>query len=185
MVEQATSQSKEATAGIAPAESLPVSAEKPNGFFSSVSADLVAGGSSAVAGGLQAWRIIQERAHKNMSSLRLTDDIKDARTKHGNELREKIASGALTKEESYHALKDAKILYESKMNARFEKAGVQTITEKFGLLRGHQKSEVIFSALTTIGVVFGSILFLRYNIAAEKDHKALAKKGKDDQGAGR
>ncbi len=141
----------------------------PKTVFNQFFADMVAGASSIVMGGVTAWRLIEERAHKNLSSMYLTEDIKVDRVKHGTEIRRQVVEGTLTEQEAFHKLQEGVKYYENKMDERFLKSGVGSLGRKLGVLRSHQKWEVAVTSLAVTGVALGSVLLMTRELFAQSN----------------
>jgi len=156
-----------------------VSKPDDNDFFSSTGANIIAAASSLIAGGVTAWRVVSERFHTNMTSMRLGEDIKEERRKFGSDLAEKITHpNGISNDKIYKEVQSAVNRFEDKFDDRFKFA--DTIVKKWGLLRNHQKAEVAFSTAAALGVVFGSVLLVSRDLISKKDREALAQKGTKD-----
>lgn len=161
-------------AAVPPAEQAVQNAvPEKQGLISPLFVDVFGGVSSMVAGGVTAWRLIEERAHKNLSSLGLTEDIKHAREAYGSLIRDRVKSGLITPTEGHQQLQAAVKKFESQMDERFRKAGVGPVWKKLDILRDHQKWEVAITAIAVTGIALGSVLLLTKGLFAGEDKQKL------------
>jgi hypothetical protein len=180
MDEQTALRSTDVNAGVAPATDLPVPttpSSRNGNFFSPINANIIAAVSSLIAGGLTGWRLISERFHTNMTSMRLGEDIKEERREFGAHLQAKISADHVSKADAYTEVQKAIHRYEDQFDNRFSFA--ETLSKKWGLLRNHQKAEVAFSVAAALGIVFGSMLLISNDLFSQKEREELAKKGKE------
>lgn len=148
------------------------------GMFSPLVVDIASVAASMGLGVVTALHIIDERAYKNLTSLYLTEDVKDHRRLEGPRILREIMYGKYRNnpQAAYIDVRDTIHSYEDKMKARFAKANITNTVKKFGLLRMHQKSEVAITALSAFALSVGTLFVVTRSLIAEKEHEKLSEK---------
>ncbi|MDE3016889.1 MAG: hypothetical protein KGI29_08250 [Pseudomonadota bacterium] len=149
--------------------------KRKSGLINPLLADIIGGVSSIVAGGVTAWRLIQERAYKNVSSLYFIEDIKKIRSEYGPKIVRQIEANELTEREYFSQLEEGVKLFEGKMEERFKKGGITNIFKELKLLRPHQKWEVAISSLSASGIALGAILLLTRDLTGAQKKELMEK----------
>ena len=121
----------------------------------------------------------EELVHKNLSTLYVTEDLKEKRAIAGKKIAEKAARGLDTQQ----SLKDEYIKlgewFESSKDARFTKTGFGTFTSRLETLRPHQWREVVFQAcMAGVGSII-AIDALKDAVLYRKDRDARLQAMKD------
>ncbi|MDX2073818.1 MAG: hypothetical protein SFX19_05575 [Alphaproteobacteria bacterium] len=152
------------------AEALPKAKDPQHfaGLLSPLVIDIASVAASTAIGLVTAWRITDERAYKNLTSLHLVEDIKDDRRLEGPTLWKKVSEGKLSRKEAYKEVQNAVFKYEGKMAERFSRVGVKDIFGELGVLRTHQKWEVALTALSTFAISVGTLFVVSRTLFAAK-----------------
>ena len=140
-------------------------------WLSSFAIEVVAGMSSLMAGGITAWRMIKELAHRNTSAIDFIEDIKNARREAGPKLAKQIVAGTINSDQAYSELQKVIQWNASSVDERMVKAGAGPLWKKFGLLRPHQKWDVALSTLASGGIALGAVLLGARELISDSDRE--------------
>lgn len=139
-------------------QKIPKAAPSPGGFISERAADVIAVGTSVLASAATAWGYVQRSAYKNMSSLGAFEDMKPRRKKDFDGIEQLLEEGKITPAESFKRVDALVETNEREAVRRLEKMGIKTFSDRWHILRGHQKVETAAFALIAGGVAIGAIL---------------------------
>ncbi|MBV8938828.1 MAG: hypothetical protein JO089_03190 [Alphaproteobacteria bacterium] len=136
------------------------------GLISKTTADAAAIVSSLVAGAATVWIYVQRNAYKNLSSLGAFDDMKPARKKAFREIKSHVEHGQINPQESFHRLDALIESNEQEALARMKGLGMETMSDRWRILRRHQKLEAVSFAVVAGGVALGAVLPLMQSLHA-------------------
>jgi hypothetical protein len=135
--------------------------------------DSIGAVSSVVMGSLTAKRRIEELAYKNVSSLHGFEDLKAERRPIGPSILNQVERGEIGSTKAYELMKQAIHAGEIKADTRLAQYGADTLWKQFNWLRGHQKGEVIISAVAVSGIALGAVLLTTRELFRKKDQANL------------
>lgn len=133
---------------------------KRRGFFTPLMIDVIAGVSSIAAGAMTVWQMVEERAHKNLSSLGLIEDIKGRREKFGQKITGLREKGLYTEMHAASKIAKGSQLFEHKIDERFAEMGYGSFIKKLRVLRDHQYIGIGLAAVAFAGLAMTSVVYL-------------------------
>lgn len=130
-------------------------------------AEAIAGVSTLVAMAIAFWTNIETKTYKNLSSLGFFEDMKPKRKEDAAKILQQVNHHKISAPEALEAFDHLIDHNAEEVNKRVARIGVNSIADRWKLLRRHQKIEAGLIAAATGGIAFGSLLPVLKNAMAK------------------
>lgn len=154
---------------------------KSYGFINTTMIEIGAGVMSIAAGAAAAWEQVTEQAYKNFSQLDAFAKTKAERIERFQHIKKQQIEHKITLNDAFKQVDSLIEETEGDVNKTFADAGVDTLTKKWQILRGHQKVKTVIYAGAALGLSLVALIPIGRSLFTKEEKDEINEKADKQQ----